>query len=190
MGVSTGGRETQRISPEEVIEDDTSRGVWKEDQGREEGREGGIRLVEAIPRRENELGSGEKEHKGNVPSGHEDRDQGEPSMEEKEMLEEGPACRVGQAWEKGELPALLTILERVQIYVYRGMFQNQTRKAWSAHHYMRLLQFQEYWRRQRTYMKNEWYLGILSILYHVLHLEYQLEQCQMFNQYKGNKNRT
>ena len=156
--------ERRKEASEEVKEGGTLRGVWREDQGREEGRGEGIRLVEAVPRRERkeepEMGSGEKEHKETVPSRPEDRDQGEPStMEEKEMLEEGPVCRVGRAWEKGELPAMLTILERVQIYAHRGMFQNQPRPAWSAHHYMRLLQFQEFWRRQKIYVETEYEPG-------------------------------
>ena len=156
--------ERRKEASEEVKEGGTLRGVWREDQGREEGRGEGIRLVEAVPRRERkeepEMGSGEKEHKETVPSRPEDRDQGEPSTrEEKEMLEEGPVCRVGQAWEKGELPAMLTILERVQIYAHRGMFRDQPRPAWSAHHYMRLLQFQEFWRRQKIYVETEYEPG-------------------------------
>ena len=136
--------EQRREAPEEVMEGDTLRGVWKEDQGQEERCEGGIRLVEK-EFEEPEVGSGEKEYKENDPSGsgHGDRDQGEtPMMEEEKLLEEGPICRVGQAWEKGQLPATLTILEKVQIYVYRGDFKNQEKKAWSAYQYMRLLQFQ------------------------------------------------
>ena len=148
--------ERRREAPEEAAEGDTLRGVWKGDQGQEESREGGIRLVEANQGHEKKeepvKRSGETEHKETDSSRLGDRDEGEhPEMGEEKLFEEGPASRVGQAWERGELPAELTILEKVQVSVYRGDFKNQKKKAWSAYQYMKLLHFQEFWRRQRAY---------------------------------------
>ena len=81
------------------------RGVWKEDQGQEESREGGIRLVEANPGREKkeepEMGSGEKERKENDPSRPGDQDQGEPpTMEEEKLFGRRPSMSRGTSMGK------------------------------------------------------------------------------------------
>ena len=70
----------------------------------------------------------------------------QPALPESRVTTPEPVTRIWHAWASGTLPREPSILQRVQMGVFLGFFRNQERPAWSAHHWMRLLQHQQHWR--------------------------------------------